>query len=130
MRFQWEKTQWGEVLRNKRDRKHSQPGSPLDREDKRKSLEKPRVEGWGQRTGAHALLASAPTNKEAKPHLDQAFGLGPVSTSKGQIDQRPPWKREEPRDGGGWSREHGWQEEQEKDLVTERFEKACWIIEE
>jgi len=102
-----EKIQWGEVLRNKRDRKHSHAGSRLDRGDKQKSLEKPRVEG-GQPTGAHSCpCLFPPTDKEAKPHLDQAFSLGHVSTSKVQIDQRPPTEER-----GGWGAgEQGWQED-------------------
>lgn len=69
MRFQLEKIQRDEVLRNKRDRKHSHPSSRLDRGDKQKNLEKPRAEGvGGSRQERTAVLASSPTDKEVKPH--------------------------------------------------------------
>lgn len=86
MRSRLEKIQWGEVLRNKRDRKHSHPGSRLDRRDKQKSLEKPRVEVGAADRSTQLSLPLPPTDKEAKPHLEHTLGLGHVSAGKVGID--------------------------------------------
>lgn len=68
MRSRLEKIQWGDVLRNKRDRKHCHPGSRLDRRDKQKSLEKPRVEVGAADRSTRLSLPLPPTKGgEATP---------------------------------------------------------------